>query len=57
MGGDILETLTHDPRLSIPIAGLLLKIEKIRPDDDGKYVCMSNNSLGEEIITFLSLVN
>lgn len=47
--GDILKTLSHDLRLSVPIPGLL-KIEKIRLDDDGKYVCISNNSAGEETV-------
>lgn len=47
--GDILKSLAHDPRLSVPIDGLL-KIEKIRLEDDGKYVCISNNSVGEETV-------
>jgi len=47
--GDVLKALAHDPRLSVPIPGLL-KIEKIRLDDDGKYVCISNNSVGEETV-------
>lgn len=47
--GDILKTLARDPRLSEPIPGLL-KIEKINLDDDGKYVCISNNSVGEETV-------
>lgn len=47
--GDILKPLAHDPRFSVPIAGLL-KIEKIRLDDDGKYVCILNNSAGEETV-------
>lgn len=47
--GDILKPLARDPRLSVPIAGLL-KIEKIRLDDDGKYVCILNNSAGEETV-------
>lgn len=47
--GDVLKSLPRDPRLSVPINGLL-KIEKIRLDDDGKYVCVSNNSVGEETV-------
>lgn len=47
--GDVLKAVAHDPRLSVPIPGLL-KIEKIRLDDDGKYVCISNNSVGEETV-------
>jgi len=47
--GDVLKALEHDLRLSVPIPGLL-KIEKIRLDDDGKYVCISNNSVGEETV-------
>lgn len=47
--GDVLTSLAHDPRRSMPIDGLL-KIEKIRLEDDGKYVCISNNSVGEETV-------
>ncbi|XP_050441202.1 cell adhesion molecule Dscam2 isoform X2 [Adelges cooleyi] len=46
---DQLTTIVHDPRVSIPMAGLL-KIEKIRLEDDGKYACVSNNSVGEETV-------
>lgn len=53
--GDVLKALAHDPRLSVPIPGLL-KIEKIRLDDDGKYVCKSNNSVGEETVRHSVLV-
>ncbi|VVC29919.1 Fibronectin type III,Immunoglobulin subtype,Immunoglobulin-like domain,Immunoglobulin-like [Cinara cedri] len=47
--GDILKPLAHDPRFSVPIPGLL-KIEKIRLDDDGKYVCITNNTVAEETV-------
>lgn len=47
--GDVLTALAHDSRRSMPIDGLL-KIEKIRLEDDGKYVCISNNSVGEETV-------
>lgn len=47
--GDVLKSLARDPRLSVPIAGLL-KIDKIRLDDDGKYVCIANNTVGEETV-------
>lgn len=47
--GDVLKPLGIDPRYSVPLAGLL-EIEKIRLDDAGKYVCILNNSVGEETV-------
>ncbi|XP_050541670.1 cell adhesion molecule Dscam2 isoform X2 [Daktulosphaira vitifoliae] len=47
--GDLLIAIEYDSRVSIPISGLL-KINKVRLEDDGKYVCISNNSIGEETV-------